>query len=54
MAAKEMVWNFEVQGIPYKVGLKKNTVSINDAEPVKLSKLARKSTLLEKIGRAHV
>lgn len=47
MAAKEMVWNFEVQGIPYKVGLKKNTVSINDAEPVKLSKLARKSTLLE-------
>lgn len=45
--AKEMVWNFEVQGIPYKVELKKNKVSINNAEPVKLAKLARKSSLWE-------
>lgn len=45
--AKEMVWNFEVQGIPYKVELKKNKVSINDAEPVKLTKLTRKSSLWE-------
>lgn len=47
MAAKEMVWNFEVQNIPYKIELKKNTVSINNAEPVKLNKLSRKSNLLE-------
>lgn len=45
--AKEMVWNFEVQGIPYKVELKKNKVSINNAEPIKLTKLARKSSLWE-------
>lgn len=45
--AKEMVWNFEVQGVPYKVELKKNKVSINNAEPVKLTKLARKSSLWE-------
>ena len=38
MAAKEMVWNFEAQGIPYKIELVKNKVSINGAE----------------IGRAHV
>ena len=42
MAAKEMVWNFEVQGIPYRVELKKNAISVNGAEPVKLNKLARK------------
>ena len=47
MAAKEMVWNFEVQGIPYKVELKKNAISVNGAEPVKLNKLARKSSLTE-------
>lgn len=47
MAAKEMVWNFEVQGIPYRVELKKNAISINGAEPVKLNKLARKSSLTE-------
>ena len=47
MAAKEMVWNFEVQNIPYRIELKKNKVSINNAEPVKLNKLARKSNLLE-------
>lgn len=46
MAAKENIWNFEVQGIPYRVELKKNKVSVNNAEPVKLSKLARKSNLL--------
>ncbi len=45
--AKEMVWNFEVQGIPYKVELKKNKVSINNGEPVKLTKLARKSSFWE-------
>lgn len=42
-----MVWNFEVQGIPYKVELKKNKVSINNAEPVKLTTLARKSSFWE-------
>lgn len=47
MAAKEMVWNFEVQGIPYRVELKKNAVSVNGAEPVKLNKLTRKSNLTE-------
>lgn len=47
MAAKEMVWNFEAQGIPYKIELVKNKVSINGAEPVKLNKLSRKSNLLE-------
>lgn len=47
MAAKEMVWNFEVQGVPYKIELKKNKVSVNGNEPVKLTKLARKSSLLE-------
>lgn len=47
MAVKEMVWNFEAQGIPYKIELIKNKVSINGAEPVKLNKLARKSNLLE-------
>lgn len=45
--AKEMVWNFKVQGIPYKIELKKNKVSVNNAEPTKLTKLARKSNLLE-------
>ncbi len=47
MAAKEMVWNFEVQGIPYRVELKKNAISVNGAEPVKLNKLAKKSSLTE-------
>lgn len=47
MAAQEMVWNFEVQGIPYRVELKKNAISVNGAEPVKLNKLARKSSLTE-------
>ena len=42
-----MVWNFEAQGIPYKIELVKNKVSINGAEPVKLNKLSRKSNLLE-------
>lgn len=45
--ATEMVWNFEVQGMPYKVELKKNKVSINNAEPVKLTTLARKSSFWE-------
>ena len=47
MAAKEMVWNFQVQGIPYKIELKKNQVSVNGAEPVKLNKLTRKSNFIE-------
>lgn len=47
MAAKEMSWNFEAQNVPYRVELSKNTLSINGDEPVKLSKLSRKSTLLE-------
>lgn len=47
MAAKEKVWNFEVQGIPYRIELKKNKVSVNGNDPVKLNKLARKSSLLE-------
>lgn len=47
MAAKEMVWNLEVQGVPYKIELKKNKVSVNGNEPVKLNKLARKSTFTE-------
>jgi len=47
MAAKEWVWNFEAQGVPYKVELKKNKVSVNDAEPVKLNKLKVKSNFLE-------
>ena len=46
MAAKEMVWNFEAQNIPYKVEFKKNAVSINNAEPVKLNKLTKKTNLL--------
>lgn len=45
--AAEMVWNLEIQGIPYKVELKKNKVSVNNAEPVKLTKLAKKSSLWE-------
>ena len=45
--AKEMVWNFEIQNVPYKIELKKNKVSINNAEPVKLTKFSRKSNLLE-------
>lgn len=45
--ATEMVWNFEVQGMPYKVELKKNKVSVNNAEPVKLTTLARKSSFWE-------
>ncbi len=47
MAAKETIWNFEAQGIPYRIELKKNKVSVNGAEPMKLNKLARKSNLLE-------
>lgn len=47
MAAKEKVWNFQVQGIPYRIELKKNQVSVNGAEPVKLNKLTRKSNLIE-------
>ena len=47
MAAKEMVWNFKVQGIPYKIQLKKNKVSVNGAEPVKLNRLTRKSNFME-------
>lgn len=47
MAAKEMVWNFGVQGIPYKIELKKNKVSVNGAEPVALNKLTRKSNFIE-------
>lgn len=47
MAAKEMVWNFEVQGIPYKIELKKNKVSINRAEPVALKNFKRKSNFIE-------
>ena len=45
--AKEMVWNFEIQNIPYKIELKKNKLSINNAEPVKLNKFSRKSNLME-------
>lgn len=45
--AKEMVWNFEIQNVPYKIELKKNKVSINNAEPVKLNKFSRKSNLME-------
>ncbi len=41
MAANEMVWNIEVEGIPYKIEFKKNRVSVNGAEPVKLNKLKR-------------
>lgn len=47
MAAKEKVWNFEAQSIPYKIELKKNKVSINGAEPVALNKLKRKSNFIE-------
>ena len=47
MAVKENIWNFEVQGVPYRVELKKNAISVNGAEPVKLNKLARKSSLTE-------
>ena len=47
MAAKEMVWNFVAQGVPYKIELKNDKVSVNDAEPIKLNKLSRKSNLIE-------
>lgn len=47
MASNEKVWNFVAEGVPYQIELKKNKVSVNGAEPVKLSKLARKSNLLE-------
>lgn len=47
MAKKEMIWNLEAQGIPYKIELIGNKLSINGAEPVKLNKLPRKSNLLE-------
>lgn len=47
MAAKEMVWNFEVQSIPYRIELKKNKVSVNGTEPVPLNKLTKKSNLIE-------
>ncbi len=46
MAAKEMVWNFDAQGIPYKIKLKKNKVSINGAEPVALDMFKRKSNFI--------
>lgn len=41
MAAKEMVWNIEVEGIPYKIELKKNQVIVNGREPMKLNKLVK-------------
>lgn len=47
MAAKEMVWNFAVQGIPYRIELKKNKVSVNGAEPVALNNFTKKSNLIE-------
>ncbi len=47
MAAKEMVWNFEAQGIPYRIELKKNKVSVNRAEPVALNSFKRKSNFTE-------
>ena len=40
---KKMVWNFKAQDIPYRVEFEKNMVSINNAEPVKLNKLTKKS-----------
>ena len=47
MAANEMVWNIEVQGVPYKIELKKNRVSVNGREPVKLAKLKRSGSTWE-------
>ena len=47
MAAKEMVWNIEVEGIPYRIVFNKNKVSVNNAEPVKLSKLAKTGNSFE-------
>lgn len=41
MAAKEMVWNVEVDNIPYKIVYKKNQVSVNNGEPMKLNKLQK-------------
>lgn len=41
MAANEMVWNIEVEGVPYKIELKKNKISINGREPMKLNKLLK-------------
>lgn len=43
MAAKEQVWNIEVEGIPYKIEYKKNKISVNGKEPVKLGKLQKKT-----------
>ena len=41
MATKEMVWNIEVESVPYKIEFKKNQVSVNGREPVKLNKLKK-------------
>lgn len=47
MATKEMVWNIEVEGVPYKIVFDKSKVSVNGAEPVKLNKLKKKSSSWE-------
>lgn len=47
MAAKEMVWNIEVEGIPYRIVFNKNKVSVNNAEPVKLGKLPKTGNSFE-------
>ena len=41
MAAKEKVWNIEVEGVPYRITFAKNQVTVNSAEPVKLGKLKK-------------
>lgn len=43
MAKKQDVWNVAVNGLPYKIQLAKNKISINDGEEVKLKKFRHKS-----------
>lgn len=41
MAAKEKVWNVVVEEVPYKVTLVNNKISVNNGEPVKITKLEK-------------
>lgn len=43
MAAKNKVWNIDVEGIPYKIEFEKNKVIINNGTPLKLKQLKKLS-----------
>lgn len=46
MAAKQVLWNVEIDGIPYKIELAKNKITINDGESIPLSKFKNKSKVI--------